>query len=95
MTSSEAQDIIARADSVMPSYKPALQDWIERFDDPDAAAVLSDTSGAFPYQVAKTGGLEWDFRAGGIIADTFSGNLSFDEGMQRAVSEGNRIIQQN
>ena len=95
MTSPEAQDIIARANSVMPSYKPALEVWVERFEYPDAAAVLSDTTGAFPYQVAKTGGLEWDFRAGGIIEDTFSGNLSFDEGMQRAVSEANRIINQN
>lgn len=95
MTSPEAQDIIARADSVMPSYKPALRVWVERFEYPDAAAVLSDTGAAFPYQVAKTGGLEWDFRAGDIIEDTFSGNLSFDEGMQRAVSEADRIIQQN
>ena len=95
MTSPEAQDIIARADSVMPSYKRALEVWVERFEYPDAAAVLSDTGAAFPYQVAKTGGLEWDFRAGDIIADTFSGNLSFDEGMQRAVNEADRIIQQN
>lgn len=95
MTSPEAQDIIARANSVMPSYKPALRVWVERFEYPDAAAVLSDTSGAFPYQVAETGGLEWDFRAGDIIEDTFSGNLSFDEGMRRAVSEADRIINQN
>ena len=95
ITSPEAQDIIARANSVMPSYEPALQVWTERFEDQDAAAVLSDTTGAFPYQVAKTGGLEWDFRAGGIIEDTFSGNLSFDEGMQRAVNEANRIIRQD
>ena len=95
MTSPQAQEILARANSVMPAYKPATELWVERFDYPEAGAVLSNTSGAFPYQIARPGGLEWDTRASEILRDTFNGNIPFAEGMQRAVEEANQIIGQS
>ena len=94
MTSPEAQTIIANADSVMPTYKPALDKWVRNFQNPGAGKVLSDASKAQPYPVSKTGGLDWDNRATEIIHDVFDQNLPFDQGMDQAVREANQIIAQ-
>ncbi len=94
MTSPEAQSIIANANSVMPAYRPALDEWVKNFQNPEDAKVLSDASKARPYPVSKTGGLDWDNRATEIINDIFNGNLPFDDGMAQAVSEANQIIEQ-
>ena len=95
MTSPKAQEILARANSVIPAYQTATALWVESFAYPEAGAILSNTQGAYPYQIAKPGGLEWDTRATEILEDTFNGNIPFAEGMQRAVEEADRIIQGN
>ena len=95
MTSPKAQEILARANSITPTYQPATDLWVKSFDYPETGAILSGTQGAYPYQIVKPGGLEWDTRATEILEDTFNGNIPFAEGMQRAVEEADRIIQGN
>ncbi|MEM9423938.1 MAG: sugar ABC transporter substrate-binding protein [Spirochaetota bacterium] len=92
MTSPQAQEIIAKANSVMPAYQPALDIWVQNFAKPDDAEVLSDAGKAMPYPVAKTGGLDWDGRATEIIQDVFNGNIPFDAGLTQAVEEANQVI---
>ena len=43
MTSPKAQEILARANSIIPTYQPATDLWVESFDYPEAGAILSNT----------------------------------------------------
>jgi len=97
LASKEAAEILGKMGTVIPAYKGTEKYWLEHFKGDrkkDAQVFLDSVEFTYPFVSAPGQDKWWDRFETFYMNEILSGKLSVDEGLDKAVEEINRIIEE-